>query len=54
MADSFKEEYTLDLTKAQLQEANSTLVNNNRLRADKVKQTSSYASDIYQLRMGIW
>lgn len=54
MADSFKEEYTLSLTKDQLQEANSTLVKNNRLRADRVKPTSSYTSDIYQLRMGVW
>lgn len=54
MADSFKEEYTLSLTKDQLREANSTLVKNNRLRADKVKQSSGYASDIYQLRIGVW
>lgn len=55
LADSFKEEYIISLTKAQLQEANSTLLpKSNRLRADKVKPTDSYASDIYQLRVGIW
>jgi hypothetical protein len=54
MADSFREEYILEMTKKQLEEANSTLVHSTRLIADKVKPTSSYASDIYQLRMGIW
>ncbi len=54
MADSFRDEYILSLTKPQLQEANSTLPKDNRLRADKVKQTSGYESDLYQLRVGIW
>ena len=53
--DNFKEEYILDLTKAQMREANSTLNNNEgRLKPEKIKQTSDYVSDIYQLRMGIW
>lgn len=54
LVDSFKEEYILSLTKNQLQEANSTLDKDNRLRADKVKPTSSYLSDLYELRVGIW
>jgi hypothetical protein len=52
--DNFKEEYMLELTKNQLQEANGTLGSTNRLTADKIKQTSGYESDIYRLRMGTW
>lgn len=56
-ADNYKEDYILELTKKQLEEANSTLMNrvhSSRLKYEKVKPTSSYKSDIYQLRMGTW
>lgn len=53
-ADNFGEEYMLPLTRKQLIEANSTLTNDMRIKPDKIKKTSGYESDIYQLRMGKW
>lgn len=54
LQDNFKEEYYLPLTKIQMLEANGTLDEINRLKADHIKKTSGYESDIYNLRMGIW
>lgn len=54
LQDSFEEEYYLPLTKTQLNEANSTLVTNQRILPDHVKKTSGYESDVYMLRMGKW
>lgn len=56
---SFKEEYYLPLTKSQLLEANSTFISfpdqgSERIKPDHIKKRSSYESDIYRLRMGIW
>ena len=53
-ADNFKEEYYLPLTKSQMLEANSTLLGSKRLRADHIKKSSGYESDIYNLRIGKW
>lgn len=53
-ADNFKEEYYLPLTKKQMLEANGTLTPASRLKADHIKKHSSYESDIYNLRIGIW
>ena len=52
--DNFREEYVLPLTRKQLIEANSTLTSDKRIKPDKIKKTSGYESDIYQLRMGKW
>jgi hypothetical protein len=54
LQDNFSEEYYLPLTRTQLQEANGTLRNNQRIKADNIKKTSGYESDIYNLRMGKW
>ena len=58
MAENFKEEYYLPLSRVQLQEANSTLWLNryepNRIKADHIKKTSGYESDVYKVRMGKW
>ena len=52
--DNFDEEYFLPLTKKQLLEANGTLASVGRIRADHIKKTSGYESDIYKLRIGTW
>ena len=59
MQDNFSEEYLLPLTKEQLIEANSVLVDDNniygrRIKADKIKKTSGYESDIHMVRIGKW
>jgi hypothetical protein len=53
LADSYDEEYILEITKPQLLEANGTL-GRGRLKPDTIKQTSSYTPDICRLRMGKW
>lgn len=54
-ADNYDSEYILQLTKQQLLEANSTFRRGSmRIKADRVKPTSSYNSDIYELRIGQW
>lgn len=53
-ADNFSEEYTLPLTRIQLIEANSLLSKGMGIKADNIKKTSGYESDVYNLRMGVW
>lgn len=53
-SDNFKEEYYLQLTKSQMLEANSTLLGSKRLKADHIKKTSGYESDVYNVRIGRW
>ena len=59
LQDNFDEEYYLPLSQAQLLEANSTLlhdlsVKGKRLKAEHIKKSSGYESDIHYLRMGTW
>ena len=53
-SDNYASEYILELTKQQLMEANSTLQKDERIKADRIKPTSSYDSDIYQVCIGEW
>jgi len=54
--DNFDEEYFLPLTKEQLIEANASISSSadTRLKANHIKKTSGYESDMYNLRMGTW
>jgi hypothetical protein len=53
-SDNYSEEYILPLTKPQLDEANSCMLNGMRIKPDNIKKTSGYESDIYNLRIGKW
>jgi hypothetical protein len=58
LSDSYKDSYLLHLSKQDLQNANANLIflrdSSARIRPEKIKPTSSYTSDDFQIRVGKW